>query len=552
MAAVVAPVVESDPRLKGSAPYLESVREVIHPVGRPIMRFLLAAAGLVLLVGCANLANMMLARGRRQERETAVRSALGASRLRVIRPLLAEALILGVAAASLALIVTRLSFDVLLRQVPRAAYGSTDIGLDLRVILMTIALGVVGGLIFAVVPAWRSARLDVLALIQGRHRAASHGARLGRPMIAVQVAVALVLAFGAAVAAKAFVAILQVPLGFSAENVVRIQVQPPAGTQDIAGFYRTLTDGLRGHPDVIAVGASGTPPLSGISPWSSIRRPGSNERIAGVVHVSAGYFEAIGLDASNGRLLEPADASAAQAAVVSSSAARALFGGTEPVGQFIPREDGPAWQVVGVVPDFRGTFGDQTVPHVYVIPGGRTSFQSVYARVRARSDGALTRLRRETGRLAPGAPVLADWWADGISDLTTYKNPRFQTMVLTAFAGIALSLTALGVFGVVAFLVAARSREMGIRIAIGASPASLVGLMARQTLIPVGLGLGLGLAATRWAARLAETQLFAVETRDPWLLALTSAIVLAAALLAAYLPARRAARVDPLVVLRAE
>jgi len=327
---------------------------------------------------------------------------------------------------------------------------------------------------------------------------------------------------------------------------------PPPGTTDLASFYRTVVDGLRRRPDIVAVGASGSPPLGGMTPWSSIPRPGTTERAAGVVHVTAGYFEAIGVRASSGRLLEPADAAAAGAAVVSSAAARALFGEANPIGQLVAEAGGSPWQVVGVVPDIRSSFADERLPRIYVIPSGRTGLQSIYARVRARSDAVLTELRREAGRLGPGAPVQAEWWADAISDLTTYKNPRFQTTVLVAFAGIALSLTALGVFGLVAFLVAARTREMGIRLAIGAAPGSLVRLIARQTAIPVVIGLVLGLVATRWASRLAEAQLFKVETRDPWLLVLTAAVVLCAALLAAYLPARRAARVDPLVVLRAE
>jgi predicted permease len=181
IAALVAPIGARDPRRAGSMPVLDDIRSVVYPVARNITSFILAAALLVLLIGCANLANMLLARGRRLERETAVRTALGAGRLRVVRPLLFEALIIGVAAAGLAVAVTRLSFAALIDQVPRAAYGSAAVGVDRRVMALALALAILGGLVFAVVPAWRAARLDVIALLHSRQRRTRSAARVGRP-----------------------------------------------------------------------------------------------------------------------------------------------------------------------------------------------------------------------------------------------------------------------------------------------------------------------------------------------------------------------------------
>jgi putative ABC transport system permease protein len=368
-------------------------------------------------------------------------------------------------------------------------------------------------------------------------------------MLTVQVALAIVLVFGAGVATRAFVDVLRTPIGFSPDGVVQLGVGPPS-PEGRTEFYRRVIDLLKARPDVIAVGAAGSPPLSGATGWSGIRRPGSNESVATVFHVSPGYFEALGIAPVNGRLLTWDDAQRAPHAVLSASAARSLFPGLDPLTQVV--DDGTQrWQVAGIVPDIPGDV-QRGVPPVYVIPTGRTTAMTVFARMRSDARTRPDELRREIRHVAPEAPVDAAWWSDVIGSLTVYKNPRFQTIVLVSFASIALGLTALGIFGVVAFLVTARTREMGIRVAIGAQPGSLVALIVRQALLPVGLGLLLGLVATQWAGKFAESQLFKVQTRDPWTLALTAAAVVAAAMLAAWLPARRAARVDPILVLRAE
>ncbi|HET9266665.1 MAG TPA: FtsX-like permease family protein, partial [Vicinamibacterales bacterium] len=546
---ILASVRAEDPKLKDATLVLGDVRETMYPVGRPIMRFLLIAAMLVLLVGCANLANMLLARARRQERETAVRAALGASRIRVIRPLVFEALLIGMAGSAVALIVTALMFDLLRQAVPNAALGGSAVGVDGRIVWMGIALGLAGGVIFAGVPAWRAMRVDVIALLHGRHRSHRGRSVLGRPMLALQVALAIVLVFGAGVATRAFVDVLRTPIGFNHDGVVQLGVGPPS-PDGRTEFYRRLIDLLQARTDVIAVGAAGSPPLSGTTGWSGVRRPGSNDMLAAIFHVTPGFFEALGIAPTSGRLLTWDDAMRAPHAVLSASAARTLFPGLNPLAQVV--DDGTQrWQVAGIIPDIPSDV-QRGVPPVYVIPTGRTTSMTIFARMRGDARMLPDELRRDIRRVVPEAPVDAGWWSDAIGSLTQYKNPRFQTMVLGSFASIALALTALGIFGVVAFIVTARTREMGIRVAIGAQPGSLVGLIVRQALLPVGLGLLLGLIATQWAAKLAESQLFKVQTRDPWMLAMTAAAVVAAAMLAAWLPARRAARVDPIVVLRTE
>ncbi|MBZ5498918.1 MAG: ABC transporter permease [Acidobacteriia bacterium] len=549
--ALAASVNAGDARRADDTPFLVDIRSTIYPIGQPIMKLLLAAAALVLLIGCSNLANMLLVRGRRREKETAVRAALGASRLRLIRPVLFEALLIAAAGSALALCVIRLSFDTIARQVPNIAVENVPIGVDTRVVLMSLGLGLLGGLIFAIVPAWRSARLNVLGSIQGQHGNGLRTGRLGRPMIAVQVGLAIVLVFGAVVTTRAFLAVLRTPLGFDPDNVISVSLGPPRGTTDVVGFYRRIVETLRARKDVVAAGATGLAPLAGNAPWGPAYSPGSKQPAAGVVHVVPGYFETLSIRLIRGRLLTWED-TGGEAAVVSESAARALFGGADPLGQILNDGRGQVWRVVGLIGEVRWSLDREGRPPVYVIPRGPTTPLQVFARVRGHQGSLPVEIRRQLSAAVPGIPIRADWWTDSIGALTAYKNPRFQTLVLTSFAAMALGLTVLGVFGVVASLVATRTREMGIRVAIGASPQSLVRLFLRQTLLPVAAGLVLGLLATHWAARLAEAQLFKVDTHDPTTLALAGVAVVGTALIAAYLPARRAARVDPIVVLRAE
>ena len=553
MQAVIAPVSAVVPQLATQMPTLDDVRSTVYPIGRDVMRFLFAAALLVLLLGCANLANMLLARGRRFERDTAVRAALGASRVRVVRPLLIEAVLIGVAGSALALIVTSLGFDALLRQVPAAAYGRANVGVDLRVVIMGFALGLGGGLLFAAVPALRSVRLDVLALLQGRNRGSRSQWKLGRPMIAVQAALAVVLVFGAAIAVRAFVSVLRTPLGFDPTSVVSVIFAPPRGTTDLVGFYRRVIDQVSARPDVMAIGATGTPPLGFNTPYSGIVRPGTKDTIASVVHTTPGYFEAIGVRPSSGRTLQWSDA-AERGAVITEDAARAIFSSLAVVGQTIDAGTEGIVRVVGVVPAPRIDLGATTppVPYVHVFPAGRAAPLFLSVKVRTRDENTLRDIKRDFVSQLSGVPVTATWWDEDIASIRELRDPRFQALVLGSFAAIAIGLTGLGIFGIVSFLVASRTREMGIRLAVGAKPAKLVTMMVRQSIVPVAVGLAAGLFSARYAARWAESRFVKLDTSDPWPLVIAGAVVIAATLLAAYAPARRAARVDPTIVLRAE
>jgi predicted permease len=537
----------------GTLPYLEDVRSTIYPVGRPIMALLLGSAALVLALGCANLASMMLTRARRREHETGIRIALGASRARLIRTLTLEAVLVGAAGATVALLVTYLTFDALLVHVPPMGIRNTPVGPDGRVLVFGIVLGLMASAAVALVPAWLSTRLDAQRLLQGRSGPRGTS-RFDRVLIVGQVALAVFLVFGAAVTARALVSVLRVPLGFSAEHVITVDVRPAAlKGRELQDFYFRAIETLTQRADVRSAGAISAPPLAGAAPDEGVQVNGARQPGVGLYHALPGYFDAIALTLRRGRVFDAEDVrGGASVAVISERAADILFAGRDPLGQQVTTGRARSFTVVGVVGDTRTSLDDRSPSPIYVIPHDAARLLTIMVRVRMKDEALRSSIRREVAALAPGTPVTTAWWADSLAALSEYRNPRFQALVLGSFGGIALALTATGIFGMVSFFIAVRTREMGIRIAIGATPASLVGLMLRQTLVPVGVGLLAGLVAARWAGRLAEAQLVNVDVRDPVTLAAATVTVLSTALLAAYLPARRAARVDPLAVLRAD
>jgi predicted permease len=553
--ALVAPLLSQNPRIGSATPVLEDVRSVIYPAGRAIMRFLLASATLVLLIGCANLANMLLARTLRRQRETAVRAALGAGPLRLARPLIFESAIVGLVAAALAVAVTTATFDLLAQLVPPIAHGNAPVGVNLRVVIFALSLGFLGGLLFAIIPAWRSTRLDVQALIQGRHRLdAGHGARLGGSMVTLQVALAVVLVFGAVIAARAFVAVLQVPLGFTPENVLTIRFRPRGlEGSELQSFYVRAATALGRRSEVVSVGAAGTLPLDGSAADESARTPGTGAHVVGIVHVLPGYFETLDIPLVRGRLLDWDDMrDGADVSVLTESAARALFPGHDPLGGTFQNRAGRRFTIIGIVRDVRRSLDLESEPVAHVIPEDATRNLTLVVRMRTRQHNVLAEIKRQVAALLPGTPVEVGWWSDYIKARTEYRNPRFQTLVLGTFAVLALALTGLGIFSVISFLVALRTQEMGVRLAMGATPRSLLTLLVNQALLPVFSGLIIGLVTTRWLSRFAEAQLYQVDTRDAFTLAAAAFTVVTSASIAAYLPARHASRVDPMIVLRAE
>lgn len=547
MNALLENVPPPQPRYADRVVVLEDVRSVVFPKGRQALVLLLACAGLVLLIGCANLANMLLARTHRVSRDLAIRSALGAGRLRLMRPVLIEALLIGAAAAAIALAATVAFQQTLLREVPPAAYGRAFVRVDMRVAIFAFAIGAGSGVLFALAPAWRSARLDVMFLLK-RGSAGGSGAAFGRSMIALQVAIAVVLFTGALAAVISLRAVLTAPRGYDATSVLMADATPGPEVKNLRMFYERVADRLVQRPEVIAVSAADRTPFDGIRTAERVVQP----QTALIWHlVLPGYFELLGMRVREGRLPNRHDVSF-EPVVLSVSAADRLFPGRFPVGEVVDAPMDRKGTVIAVVDD-EHSYGELVGPSAYFVPREPRNAMTLLVKTRTESAEVLEGIRREiVSMVPPTEPVLTRWMRDAIGDLDSYRRPRFQTVVLGSFAVLALALAWLGIAAIVAAYVAARTRELGIRLAVGARPRDIVRAVTRDTAQAIAAGVLIGAVGCYVVQRIALTQMMDFDPVTPATLAAAVLGVTVVGLLAASLPASRAGRVDPLVVLRSE
>jgi putative ABC transport system permease protein len=550
--ALVAPLRSLSVRDGGPDLILVDVRSVVFPTSRPLLRALAAAALLVLLIGCTNTGLMLLVRARRRERDISLRAALGAAPKRLIWPILFETVLIALAGALVALPLAAATFHALLRNVPRLVYGDATVGVDWRVAILSMALGGFSGIVLSAAPAWRAVRLSIRPFAEGWNRGTG-GLRSRFPavIITAQVALTLLLVLGAAMATRTLVSVFRLPLGFTARNVITVTVEP--SVPDRRGFYMSAVQTLGDRRDVAAAGATSHLPLTGFGADEAIVVSGRRTR-AYVLHVLPGYFESIGLHLVRGRLLTWDDArTGADVAVVAESAARMLFPSGDPVGRTFRTDSGRDLAVVGIVADVLGSFDAALNPPLaYVIPTDSPGRLTLVARMRHRDPRLGPQIRGEISRLDSAAAMSISWWAEGLGNVVEIQAPQLQTLVLGTFAALALGLTALGILGTVAFVTGTRRREVAVRIALGATRKSIVGLFLRETMIPVAVGIGLSVMAARWLGPLAQAHLFNVQAPGVVVLGAAIATVASAAALAAYLPARRASRLDPGTVLRVE
>lgn len=548
--ALVAGMAAPSPQTAVPIIVLDDLRSVLFPAGRSVLVLLLASAGLVLLIGCANLANMLYVRTRHRERELAVHAALGAGRLQVMRALVLEAVMIGAAAGALALLVTTLTFDAVLQEVPRSAYGRAFPVVDLRVGALALLLGTIGGALFAVVPAWRASRSDVATLIKsGGHRPHRSKFRVGRPMVAAQAALAVILIAGSIATGRQLLSVLNEPLGFDPESLLALRVAPDLELPALRSFFDETVAAFERRGDVISAGAGASRPFDRF-------RANETAVIAvakvPVVHVLPGYLETLGVRVTAGRLPTQEDAAIdLEPAVMTLSASRLQVPNDRAAGHTLTLQDGRAVRVIGVIEDVTRN-ADAKGPTVFIVP--RTLRSGTFVvRTRVRNQALFAELRREiAARVAPTDPVRAAWVSDTVAGTSRYRNPRFQTLVSGAFAILGLGLAALGIFAVVATAVATRRRELGVRVALGAAPGILVRLMLVDAVVPLGLGIAIGAVAAQGLTRVVQASIAEIEPATLGVIAVAACLMVVAGMIAAYLPARRVSRIDPIVVLRAE
>jgi predicted permease len=525
------------------------------------IRTLSLAVGLILIIACVNVAGLMLARGATRDVELAIRASIGAGRGRLVRQLLTESLLLAIAGAVTGVLLAYVSLDSLVALIPLSLPANSPVAINATVLAFTLGLTVVTALLFGLVPALKLSRAPKLisTMLAVGGSGAPLSKRSGQWLIGIEIALALVLMTGSGLLLRSFAKLLSVDLGFDAASVLTLEVEPLDQTAPIRReYYVSLANELRRLPEVVSVGAIDQLALIG-GGWYSFPTADTGAKVEGPQRtVLPGYLEAVGVRPLAGRRLEDTDQATGEAVVVNAAASHRYFGGdaighTLRTGGKNPR----LWRIVGVVPNIRhGGPQERVQPEMYVLPDPHVPDTSpvtlaMVMRLRERASLPPDRLKRIAeavgprvlvGRARPAAEVLSEQVA----------KPRHRMLLLTLLGVFGLLLTLVGVFSMTAYAVAHRTREIGVRVACGARPAQVVRVMIRDAVWPVVFGLVGGLAGTYYATRIIQSFLFQTAPHDPATLVAVVTLLGAAACLAAWLPARRAASVDPVAALRAE
>jgi putative ABC transport system permease protein len=552
------------------------VDRLVNPQLRLSLAVLMGAVGAVLLIACANLANLLLARGALRSREVTIRAALGASRWRLVRQLLTESLVLSVLGGIAGLALGVLMFRGILAMLPPFFLPpQAQVGVDFRVTLFLATLTLMTGIAFGIFPALQASRRDPVDALKEAGRGTAGSRRrlfLRNALVVSQVALAFVLLCGAGLLIRSFNRLTNVDAGFDATNVVTMSFQLVMG-RDVDGarltnYVNQAIETVRAVPGVQEAAMTSALPLQGWGfgmPFRIAGRPSEPSRRAACFFkiVTPGYFEALGMKLRKGRGLAESDAAGAlPVMIINETFARQQFPDQQPVGQRVmieqivtgKRELGPEvpWEVVGVVADEKVTGLDDTSAGVYVS----------YAQSPIVGISLLAKGIGEPGRLAKSIQQ-AIWRLDknqALPDVRTLEQiksdsmgpTRLRTLLLAVFAGVALALAAVGVYGVLSYVTAQRTQELGVRAALGASAWDLIRLVVGGGAWPVVAGLALGVGGAFLVTRSLQGLLFQTSPNDPATMIAVGAALLLVALIACYLPARRASRVDPMTALRIE
>jgi predicted permease len=545
------------------------LKEEMTSTGRTTFLILLGATGMVLLLTCANVANLTLARQMRREQELAVRATLGASLVRVLRQLITESTILALAGGVLGLLVasggTQLLTSFAARFTPRAG----DIRIDASVLVFTLVISVATGILFGAIPAFASRQQLAAGLSQGSGRAAGSLARhrLRNMLVTAQVAISFILLIGAGLMLRTLVKLQEVDPGFHPENVlsstVSLNFTKYMEAEKSRAFYERLLDDLSHRPGVESAAVSMTVPLDNQmgSMEGQLRiegRPlpaGTPAPKADFRIVSPGYFRTLGIPIPRGRDFTYTDRGPTNAAaIINASFARHQWGDSDPLGQRISTDEGKNWAtIVGVVGDVRQyALNRPPVDEVYFALANNAMRE---ASVLIRTAGNPLQMKKEIAlaahRIDPQQPVTRILTLEQIRN-EWLASPRLTAILITIFAGVALMITLAGISGVMALVVTQRTREIGIRMALGATRESVLRMVLWQGMVLVVMGLVIGSAGAPPLTRMMKDLLFGVQSTDPATFAAVAVILLAVAAAACLVPSRRAASVNPITALRAE
>jgi predicted permease len=530
------------------------------------------AVGVVLLIACANVANLLLVRGAARRGEVAVRAALGASRRRLAGQVLLESLALAVVGGLVGLLVAVGAVDLLKRLSPGTIPRMDQVGLDLPVLAFAAVSVVVVAVLFGLSPAFHMSRTsvaDVLARSGGRGRGRGGDARSRSALLATEVALSVVLLVGAGLLLRTFVELHQVELGYETEEILRFRVDLPTARygelERVAAFYGELEEQIAALPGVAGVGSIFGAPLGVGNVVGEIIVDGrpkpdiGQETYASLRPVTAGYLETMRIPVLRGRGIQATDGTDdAPVALANETLVRQTFPGQDPIGQRVEVTvdigfGSPQYTIVGIVGDIRSrALTRDPVPELYV-PHAQVGagFQTVAVRGEAGVGGLVGPIRDIVRRLDPALPLrYVETMTEAVSRQAA--PTRFYLVLVGVFAALALLLAGVGLYGVVSYLVSQRTREIGVRMALGAEQPAIVGLVLRQGIRPATWGLVGGLGVALVGSRVMESLLFGVAPRDPAVFVGVPVVLLLVVLTAAILPARRASRVDPVRALRAE
>jgi putative ABC transport system permease protein len=546
-------------------------------VGRfkTVLYTLLAAVGLLLLIACANVANMLLARASAREKEMAIRASLGAGRWRLIRQMLLESLLLALGGAAAGCVLAYGGIKALVAAIPdRTIPDEAVIGLNVPVLLFSLAAAALTALLFGLAPAFHMAKPDIVEPLKDSGKGVSGGFRHGKlrnTLVVVEVALSLVLLVGAGLLMRSFVALQQVELGLNPDNILVARLPLPKEQYKTAAakqhFFRELLQRLSALPGVVAATETSTlPPYGGIP--SEVDVPGKThaDKWNAIFQLcSEGYFPTVGIRMLRGRPLSDADVNdARKVAVVNQTLVKKYFGQEDPIGRQIklsmletvpdPPVKNPVFEIIGVVTDVKNQ-GIQEPPNPEVwVPYTVTGAFERGILVRTAKDpmAMLNTVRREIWAVDRNVALTLTGSLKDYLKSFSYSEPRFTLILLGVFAGVGLVLVAIGVYSVIAYTVSRQTHEIGIRMALGAGHADVLRMVLRMGLRLIGLGVIAGAVASFGVTRLIASQIWGVSPHDPITLCGVVAVVAIAGLAACYFPARRATRVDPMVALRYE
>jgi putative ABC transport system permease protein len=526
------------------------------------IRTLAYAVGLILIIACVNVAGLLLARGATRHVELAIRASIGAGRARLVRQLLTESVILALGGAVVGLLFAWITLDSLVAIIPLSLPPNSPATISLPVLMFTLALSVTTALLFGLVPALRLSRPGIgvgLQLAAASRSGVPLPRRLGQLLIGTEVALALVLLSGSGLLVRSFARLVSVDVGYDPARILTMEVEPIDQTAAVRQpYYVALMSALRAMPEVVAAGAIDQLALGGGATYRGAKVEDGATFDGPQRTVLPGFFEALGVRPVAGRLLIDADRGSGESAVVVNAAAAARYFNRDAVGHALVTEGRTPrhMRIVGVVPTLRhnGPSGEAR-PELYALPEPtpgevprplaivmrlRDGMSMTPQRLKAAADSIGPRVL--VGRIRPGTDLVGEQVA----------KPRHRMILLSLLGGFGLVLTLVGIFSMTAYAVARRTREIGIRIAFGAGPGDVVRHVVGDTVWPVLIGLAVGLGGAFYASRVIGAFLFETTPHDPGTFLGVVGLIAGAAGLAAWIPARRAAKVEPIIALRAE